>query len=134
MNSRKTLLLVSYTDPPNANPNSFLAAIQDILHNARLHNKDSFIMGDCNINLLNCIISSSLSQEFLNTFLSGSFLPLISRPTRLTETSATLIDNIFSNIHPPPQTGIIISDISDHFSCICPLLTYSFHPLKFEQL
>ena len=28
--------------PPNANPNSFLAAIQDILHNARLHNKDSY--------------------------------------------------------------------------------------------
>ena len=62
----------------------------------------------------------------LNTFLSGSFLPLISRPTRLTETSATLIDNIFSNIHPPPQTGIIISDISDHF----PVFAHSLHILS----
>ena len=83
--------------PPNANPNSFLAAIQDILHNARLHNKDSFIMGDFNINLLNRINSSSLSQEFLNTFLSGSFLPLISCPTRLTKTSTTQKINTGSN-------------------------------------
>ena len=120
---QKNIVIGIIYRPPNANPNSFLAAIQDILHNARLQNKDSFIMGDFNINLLNRINSSSLSQEFLNTFLSGSFLPLISRPTRLTETSATLIDNIFSNIHPPPQTGIIISDISDHF----PVFAHSLH-------
>ena len=72
-------------------------------------------MGDFNINLLNSINSHSLPQEFLDNFFAATFMPLISRPTRLTDTSATLIDNIFSNIHPSPRTGIIMSDISDHF-------------------
>ena len=65
---QKNIVIGIIYRPPNANPNSFLAAIQDILHNARLQNKDSFIMGDFNINLLNRINSSSLSQEFLILF------------------------------------------------------------------
>ena len=44
-----------------------------------------------------------------------SFLPLITKPTRIRDTSATLIDNIFTNVLPHPNSAIIISDISDHF-------------------
>ena len=46
------------------------------------------------------------------------FLPLISRPTRVTATSATLIDNIFTNNHEYVNcslNGILVADISDHF-------------------
>ena len=42
-------------------------------------------------------------------------MPVIIRPTRFTETSATLIDNIFTNIpNESSLTGILIADISDH--------------------
>ena len=42
--------------------------------------------------------------------------PTISRPTRVTEQTATLIDNIITNIHEYPVTsGILYNDISDHF-------------------
>ena len=47
--------------------------------------------------------------------MSASFLPLISKPTRVANQSATLIDNIFCNILPLPESGIILSDISDHY-------------------
>ena len=49
---------------------------------------------------------------------SNEFLPLISRPTRISTNSATLIDNIFTNNHDGLNcsiNGILVTDISDHF-------------------
>ena len=43
------------------------------------------------------------------------FIPIITRPTRLTAHTATLIDNIFTNCLTQNITnGIIINDISDN--------------------
>ena len=41
---------------------------------------------------------------------------IITKPTRITSHSSTLIDNIFTNIHDyAHMSGIIMCDISDHF-------------------
>ena len=41
--------------------------------------------------------------------------PLIDRPSRITEYSATLIDNIFSNnLNEQKSNGLLKNDISDH--------------------
>ena len=48
-------------------------------------------MGD--FNLLNSD-SHSATSEFLDNMISLMLLPIISRPTRVTSSSATLIDNI----------------------------------------
>jgi len=46
---------------------------------------------------------------------SNSLYPTLTRPTRITTHSATLIDNIFTNvIDRPVSSGLIITDISDH--------------------
>ena len=48
----------------------------------------------------------------------NEFLPLISRPTRITNRSATLTDNIFTNNHDNLNcsiSGILVADVSDHF-------------------
>ena len=57
------------------------------------------------------------ASDFLDNLLSASFLPLISKPTRVTNHSATLLDRpiICTNIQPPPKAGIVVTDISDHF-------------------
>ena len=48
--------------------------------------------------------------------LSFNLLPLITKPTRITENKANLIDNIFTNtIQGEKYTGLIYSDISDNF-------------------
>ena len=39
-------------------------------------------------------------------------------PTRLTETSATIIDNILTNCDDEITTAILVTDISDHFPTI----------------
>ena len=53
-------------------------------------------MGDYNINLLNSDKHNPTS-DFVELMHSYSFIYLINRTTRITATSATLIDNIFVN-------------------------------------
>ena len=58
------------------------------------------------------------TAQFVDMMSSSGFLPLITRPTKVTATSATLIDNIFTNnlmdISHSLQ-GLFITDVSDHF-------------------
>ena len=105
--------------PPNSNTNEFLTYLSNLINNPLFVNKDSYIMGDFNLDLLKHANNHS-SQEFLETFLSASFLPLISKPTRVVKISATLIDNIFCNTLPLPDSSIILSDITDHY----PIMTH----------
>ena len=53
-------------------------------------------MGDFNIDLLK-FNTHSTSENFLNVFGSFFFQPHILQPTRITDHSSTLIDNIFFN-------------------------------------
>ncbi len=80
-------------------------------------NKSVYILGDFNVDLLHHETHQHTS-DFLNTMFLSSFIPLINHPTRVTESSATLIDNIFTNCHDTPEiiNGILLTDISDHFS------------------
>ena len=81
----------------------------------RFCNKTCAIMGDFNVNLIN-YASHSQTNEFYDLFSSYGFRPLILQPTRVTSTTATLIDNIFINDMLCHSTGgNITSSISDHF-------------------
>ena len=65
-----------------------------------------------------------LTQSYLDLLLSFSFRPLINMPNRITETSCTLIDNIFTNdLSNEHFSGILYSDISDHLP-VFTLLSY----------
>ena len=77
-------------------------------------NKKIFIMGDVNINLLNCD-SHSPTTEVVNNLLSCNFLPSINHPTRISHSSSTIIDNIFTNSADSDITcGNILLQIPDH--------------------
>ena len=81
--------------------------------------KSVYIMGDFNVNLLH-VESSRYAQEFLLSLQSFSFIPTIDKPTRVHNSSATLIDNILTNkVDANITSGNIVSDISDHFSQFC---------------
>src|SRR5271163_3991325 len=75
----------------------------------------TFFLGDFNLDLLKSDLYPQTS-EFLNNFMAHSFLPTITLPTRVTEHSKTLIDNIFiNNFKNNFKTAVIYNDISDHF-------------------
>ena len=70
-------------------------------------------MGDFNINLLQYDTNITV-QNFIYMLSSQSFYPTINKPTRITESSATLIDNVLTNDLHNHTAGVVISDISDH--------------------
>ena len=58
------------------------------------------------------------TERFLDIMYSNSLVPMICKPTRETETTATLIDNVFTdnyNIIDQFLQGILPTDISDHY-------------------
>lgn len=70
--------------------------------------------GDFNIDLLNPRKLKAV-DHFNMTMGSMRFIPMISKSTRITRESSTLIDNIYSNeLAGKSVSGIIISDFSDH--------------------
>ena len=72
-------------------------------------------MGDFNIDLLKDDTSRPV-HDYIDFIYSKSLIPTIYKPTRITETTATLIDNILSNCENIQKSAIIITDISDHMA------------------
>ena len=70
--------------------------ITTLLKNLTLENKPSIITGDFNLNLIKYMQNTGVNQ-FLENILSNNFIPQITLPTRITEKTATLIDNLFTN-------------------------------------
>ena len=57
--------------------------------------------------------------EYVENMFTRGFIPLITKPTRITDHSATLIDHIYTNKTDTNMTsGIITTDISDHFGML----------------
>ena len=83
-----------------------------------------------NINLLNNKTHQN-TQNFTNVMVSMGIYPLITKPTRITEYSLTLIDNIFiNNVKGINKSGIFMSDSSDRlfvFVCSHYELLYKLH-------
>ena len=78
-------------------------------------NKLLFIMSDFNINLLD-YASHTPTIDFINNFFSHSLLPCIHHPTRVSEYSASVIDNIYTNATNANITSRnILMQITDHF-------------------
>ncbi len=77
--------------------------------------KISYLMGDFNLDLLNTESDEKISNYY-DILTSHLFVPHITLPTRITSTSKTLIDNIFSN-DPDFANGVsgnFTFSISDH--------------------
>lgn len=95
-NSRiKTILGVIYR-PPNLPFDPFSDKFDQLL--AEINNRGAllYLAADFNINLLTHQ-EGPKARKFINILMSNNHFPLFSRPTRITNTSSTLIDNIITN-------------------------------------
>ena len=97
--------------PPNADLKQFNEEIAKVLE--RVQNVNTYLMGDFNVDLLKA--SHRPTQEFIEGFTEKGFFPTIALPTRLTDTTATLIDNIWTNnVTKNTTSGLVTVRISDH--------------------
>lgn len=121
LNCSKDVTVILVYRPPNTNSLLFFKDLERILNLLKLENKYVFLFGDLNYDTfkLNQTSSKHVDTENFNNILSEfNFSKLIHKPTRIKPPSATLLDNIYTNMPitiDNCQSGILISDISDHF-------------------
>ena len=87
-----------------------------------------YLVGDFNINIL---IDNLKNKYFIDVIYSMGCRPMITRPTRYSDTLNSLIDNIFCNVNCNSiRNNIIISDVSDHLPiCIIYDVNYATNKL-----
>jgi hypothetical protein len=101
---------------PRADVDIFASTLFDVMDIVNSENKNSVIMGDVNIDLLK-FGTHGKTNDYVDGIFSHGYLPIILKPTRISNSSATLIDHIYTNntnidsIH----SGIILTDVADHF-------------------
>ena len=104
--------------PPNTDIYTFNDQFATLVENIKQEEKICYLMGGSNINLLN-VEAHGPTSDFNDIMYSNGFIPLMTRPTRVTESTATLIDNIFTNRLNAQfggiMQGILLTDISYHY-------------------
>ena len=111
----KNFLCCSLYRHQSSDMTSFTDHMTSILQKMQKENKTLFIICDFNISLLN-YQSHSETNDFINLMVSQYLLPHILHPTRVTDHSATIIDNIFTNNAESDTISVnILSQTSDHF-------------------
>ena len=101
---------------PGTDSSEFTEYLNKNIRRINKENKECYILGDFNIDLLK-YDSNNKSREFLNSLTSSGFLPNVLQPSRLSEFSSTLIDNIYSNrFESDSISGNVLIMFADHFS------------------
>ena len=103
--------------PPKGNLQEFTDKIVTLLESCKLNYSKYrlYIMGDLNINILK-YPACSYVQNFVHAMLSYELCPMIRRPTRVSGSSATILDHIWTSDPLVECSGIIKNHITDHYS------------------
>ena len=113
--SSKNFLVSCCYRPPKGNNRRFIQEIEKV-HRASNSKKPIIIAGDYNLNCLD-YDSKSTIKEFYDQIMEFQMIPIINKPTRVTTSSMTLIDNFLTTafFDATLKKGIIKHSLSDHF-------------------
>jgi hypothetical protein len=100
---------------PNTPAQLSLNRYEDSLNKILVNKSHDIIIGtDQNFDYLK-ISDHKNTADLFNIFISHGLIPVITRPTRITHNSATLIDNIYIKLQQTHlASGIITTHLSDH--------------------
>ena len=115
-NKTKNIIISFVYRPSNSSLKEFKNSLKPIFDNIRRNNKDLYLVWDFNINVLD-YESNVKVNNFVNFAFQNSLIPLVNKPTRITRTNATAIDDILTNsfLNKEIETGIINTEVSKHF-------------------
>ena len=96
----------------------FTNQLGNILQKIETENKKVYLVGDLNIDGMR-VKSNRHVENFFNMLLGNNYVPLITKPTRIQDTSISLIDHTIINASTVKadakiKSGIIYSGITDH--------------------
>ena len=109
--------------PPNSDIPTFITSYSSLLCAIKKDNPKGIIVGlDHKLDFLKADRHNT-TNEFIQCNLDFGLIPTITRPTRITKTSATLIDNIIvsQNLCGSFVSSILVNDTSDHLPTVCVL-------------
>ena len=113
----KRIILGSVYKLPNTNDEKLRTHLAEVCIKIKQekYNKKLVVGMDHNMDLLKSH-ERRRTQQFLDVLLNNDLIPTITRPTRITKTSATLIDNVFISrmLQQSFDSMILIEEISDH--------------------
>ena len=114
-NSKNIIIGTTYR-PPSGKIKPFKSYFKNLFEKSNQTNKVMYFLGDFNLNVLNYDTDSKV-KNFFNMIFKYGMISIINKPTRVTPRSITAIDHIFTNnfCNANLKTGIIKSDLSDHF-------------------
>ena len=126
-NNEKILIAVIYRSP-SASQMEFRNCFEKFMDKLASLNTSYLVMGDFNIDLMNLVSANqnrldSNTLKFLECPLSHGLYPVCLVPSRITDTSYSLIDNIFSP-ESAVSTYVIPDDSSDHCILMADFLLY----------
>ena len=130
----RNIIMCSMYRPPNTNESEFLKQYNDFTLKLTNDKKKDCVIGlDHNLDLLKAEKHKS-TQQFIETTLDNKLIPVITKPTQITRSTATLIDNILlsENLIGRHVCGRVCSDLSDHLPCLVSL--HSINNQKREPL
>ena len=108
---------------PNTDSAHLIKSTEDIVTKTRCNKnkkQPELIIGmDHNLDLLKGQTHQP-TRQFINKTNNLNLLPTITRPSRITSHSATLIDNIYvsEELHHNFESVILLNDMSDHLQLI----------------
>ena len=112
--SKNIIVGCTYRHPHNGNLDSYISYMQSCLNILNKENKEVYITGDFNIDLLKYDTNHKY-QEFYNLMTGSGYLPQIILPTRITDTTMSIIDNIYTNTFTNEIIGgNILMQVTDH--------------------
>ena len=121
MNSCNMILSLAYR-PPSTSAVSFIKDFESYLGILKSSGLSSIVGMDHNLDFLRHL-SHRPTQDFLELIYSKDYIPTIIKPTRISYSSSTLIDNLFIDrqLSYNMTSEILIDDLSDHLPCIVSL-------------
>jgi len=105
--------IVGYVYRPPSSAASWNTDMEKILEKVYCQNKEIILFGDINYNFVNSETSNVTWNNITNAF---NLTQLVDKPTRVTSTTSTIIDHVYSN-YPCDITDINVPvlSLSDHF-------------------
>ena len=119
---QRSIIIANVYRSPSKNSEIFFDNLESLLSKLnRDSEKQTLFVGDFNRDLIN-IDNDSRCQKLIDLMCDHGFVQTISRPTRVTAHSQTLIDHVYTNkIYSMISTSVVTVDISDHLATVAKI-------------
>ena len=123
--STKALVIASIYRHPSEDINQFIFDFSDCLEKLSNEKRNFYIVGDININIIVTNQLSPQAEKYLQAITSNGAFSLITKSTRVTDKSATVIDHIIINdVEHTVMPCVILSSITHHYAAMYKLVKF----------